>query len=246
MKRSDSEVFPLRRYLSKVFSLSYHFMSLLTNLAYSHRMGHVLDALIIERIDPVTKSNTFALSKDVVQQIVIGFGVTDNDTIEEATSSIISSLSLSSLSPSFSDAKQSITNKIHCEALLLQYHALNPTFPPFHYIGVSKLSCYPCYALFHAFNKSVGQGHKYFVNGCHSKLYRNWILPKIPEVDSSIRRHLVKDHFGVALMEWLKMRANSRCSSDSTNVSTSSRGAESWNTSITTAEILEDFDLPST
>ncbi|KAG2359350.1 hypothetical protein BDR07DRAFT_1461573 [Suillus spraguei] len=65
----------------------------------------------IKRIDPVSESNTFTLSKDIDQQIVMGFGVTDNDAIEEATSSIISSLP-----PSFADAKpltRSVTNDIH-------------------------------------------------------------------------------------------------------------------------------------
>ncbi|KAG2078627.1 hypothetical protein BDR04DRAFT_1226565 [Suillus decipiens] len=236
MKRSGSGLFPLRRYLSKVFSLSYHFVSLLTNVAYSHRMGHVLDALIIERIDPVSESNTFTLSKDVIRQIVMGSGVTDNDAIEEATSSIISAFP-----SSFTDAKfltRSITNKIHCEALLLRYHSLNPPFPPFNYIGVSKLSCYPCYALFHAFNKSVGQGHKYFVKGCHKKLYRNWILPKIPLLNPSI---LAKECFRVALIEWLNMRSDSRCNSDSTGVSTTSCGTE-LECSYTDTEVSEYFD----
>ncbi|KAG2078589.1 hypothetical protein BDR04DRAFT_1226536 [Suillus decipiens] len=247
MKRSGSGLFPLRRYLSKVFSLSYHFVSLLTNVAYSHRMGHVLDALIIERIDPVSESNTFTLSKDVIRQIVMGSGVTDNDAIEEATSSIISAFP-----SSFTDAKfltRSITNKIHCEAVLLRYHALNPAFPPFNYIGVSKLSCYPCYALFHAFNKSVGRGHKYFVKGCHNKLYGNWIFPNftLPDksslLDSSIRRHLVGEHFAMALMEWLKLRSISRCSSDSTGVSTTSRGTEVKARDYTMAEVLEYIRL---
>lgn len=53
-------------YLSNVLSLSYHFQSLLTNVAYSYRMGHVLDTLVIERIDYVFESNTFVLSKDIV------------------------------------------------------------------------------------------------------------------------------------------------------------------------------------
>lgn len=66
VERSDKEVFPLRRYLSKVFSLSSQFQSLLINIAYSHRMGRVLDTLIIERIDRVSESNTFILSKDII------------------------------------------------------------------------------------------------------------------------------------------------------------------------------------
>jgi hypothetical protein len=149
----------------------------------------------------------------------MGLGITDVKAVEEATSSIISSLP-----PSFTSAKpltQSITNNIHCEVLLLGYHFLNPTFLPFSYIGVSKLSCYePCCALFHAFNKSVGRGHKYFTKGCQSKrkLYSNWILPRLPSLDSSIRKCLVKEHFGVALKEWLRTQSESRRSSDSTDI----------------------------
>ncbi|KAG2072333.1 hypothetical protein BDR04DRAFT_1141843 [Suillus decipiens] len=201
----------------------------------------------IKRIDPVSESNTFTLSKDVIRQIVMGSGLTDNDAIEEATLSIISAFP-----SSFADAKsltRSITNKIHCEALLLRYHVLNPAFPPFNYIGVSKLSCYPCYALFHAFNKSVGRGHKYFVKGCHNKLYGNWIFPnftlldKSLLLDSSIRRHSVGEHFAMALMEWLKLRSISRCSSDSTGVSTTSRGTEVKARDYTVAEVLEYISL---
>lgn len=199
MERSNNEVFPLRRYLSKVFSLSYHFQSLLINIAYPHRMGRVLDSLIIEQIDTVSESNTFTLSNDIVRQIVMGLGFADDDSVDEAVSNIIGSLPFQVATTK--SLTRSITNNIHCEALLLRYHVLNPAFPPFSYIGVSKLSCYPCYAFSHAFNKSAGQDRKYFTKGCDQKIYPNWIFPKFPsEMDSSIRKHLVKEGFGVALM----------------------------------------------
>ncbi|KAG2357586.1 hypothetical protein BDR07DRAFT_1419918 [Suillus spraguei] len=214
MKESNNVVFPLRRYLLKVFSLSYHYQSLLTNLAYPHRMGHVLDTLIIERIDPVSESNTFTLSKDIIQQIVVDFGLRYNNSIEEGTSSIVSSMPLSFVGAQ--PSTQSVTNDIHCEALLLRHHFLNPTFPPFNYIAVSKLSCYACCALFDSFNRSVGRGHKYFVKSCHRKLYPNWILPNLPSLDSSIRRRLVEEQFGVALTEFLWIQLHNRWKSDST------------------------------
>jgi len=187
-------------------------------------MGHILDTLTIEPIGPMSESNTFTLSEDVVRQIIMGFGITEDKAVKDATSSIINSLS-----PSFKARTHSITHRIHCEALLLKHHFLNPAFSPFSYIGVSKLSCYPCYALFHAFNKSVGPGEpKYFTKGCHSKLYPKWVLAKFASMDSSIRKCLVKEHFGVALKEWLKMQLDSQCGSDSTNASTTSDGTELW------------------
>jgi hypothetical protein len=68
VERSDSEAFPLRRYLLKVFSFSYQ--SLLTYIACSYRMGHVLDTLVIERIDCVSESNTFTLSTNTSRRVV--------------------------------------------------------------------------------------------------------------------------------------------------------------------------------
>lgn len=70
MERSDSEAFPLRRYLLKVFSFSYHFQSLLTYIACSYRMGHVLDTLVIERIDCESETNIFTLSTNTSRRVI--------------------------------------------------------------------------------------------------------------------------------------------------------------------------------
>ncbi|KAG0705884.1 hypothetical protein DFH29DRAFT_232991 [Suillus ampliporus] len=92
------------------------------------------------------------------------------------------------ISGSQSAGSCTITSRIHCEALLLRHHSLNPGFHPLNYIGVSKSCCYPCYALFHAHDKSVGpEQPKYFTQGCHSRLYPQWILPGRGTMDSSIR-----------------------------------------------------------
>lgn len=70
MERSDSEAFPLRRYLLKVFSFSYHFQLLLTYIARSYRMGHVLDTLVIERIDCESETNIFTLSTNTSRRVI--------------------------------------------------------------------------------------------------------------------------------------------------------------------------------
>ena len=113
---------------------------------------------------------------------------------------------------------------VHCEGLLLRYLLLNPEIPPFNYFAVSKLCCYPCYALFHAYNRSVGPGeHKYFTKGCHNKIHHFWPLPQLGDLkDSRIRSQLAQEHFALELRVLLKNRQSVRALSDSTDASVSS------------------------
>jgi hypothetical protein len=44
-------------------------------------------------------------------------------------------------------------------------------------IGVSKLSCYPCYTLFHAYNTSGLVNQRFFTKGSHAKVSPHWSIP---------------------------------------------------------------------
>ncbi|KAG0705889.1 hypothetical protein DFH29DRAFT_1077305 [Suillus ampliporus] len=160
--------FPLRRYISKLFALSYHINALLRNVAYSFRMGSVLQSLTIVRIDPIVQPSTFNVSKDIIPTDLM-------------------------------------------------------TTPPVNYVGVSKLSCHPCHALFDAYNTAVApEKSRYFIKDCHSKLYPWWSIPAFDAMDSPIRSQLAKEHFRVALGKLLIEKQKVHGRSDSIDMSATS------------------------
>jgi hypothetical protein len=143
---------------------------------------------------------------------------------------VLTTLDYLSGSPHFDLATQTYTirdSHVHCEALLLRHHMLNPDLTPFNYFGVSKLCCYPCHALFSPHNTSVGpEETKYFAKGCHNKLHPLWSIPDFSEPkDSQIRFHLVQEHFAVELTELSRDKRNIRAGSDSTDASGGSADA---------------------
>jgi hypothetical protein len=224
-------VFPLRRYLAKVFSLSNHFDSLLKNVAYSFRMGPALKTLTMKTIDPIHTNFAFHVSESVLRESLVSSDVVsnvvvDNGTLDDVVSTTMGYLSRSAQFNSATGIYEVCDAHVHCEALLLRHHLLDPGLPPFPYIGVSKLCCYTCHALFDACNKTAGPGEqKYYTKGCHNNLYPLWPIPEFGEPrDEQIRSQLVQEHFVFELEELLKSK-NTRAGSDSTDVSTGSADA---------------------
>jgi len=223
--RSQTTVFPLRRYLSKVFSLSNYYDALLKNVEYSFRMGTVLKKLTVEPIDPLHMTFTVNVSKSILRQVLTD-SIHDNAIADDKTlgDAVLTTLDYLPGSPHFDLATQTYIirdSHVHCEALPLRHHMLNPDLSPSNYFGVSKLCCYPCYALFSSDNTSVGpEETKYFAKGCHNKLHPLWSIPEFSEPkDSQIRFHLVQEHFAVELTELLRDKRNIHAGSDSTDAS---------------------------
>jgi hypothetical protein len=225
---SSGKRFPLRRYLSKVFSLAYHVESLLKNVAYSFRMGPVLDKLVVKKIDPTLVDYQVDISEKILRECITqSAGLSDaisDETVANVVSEIMQNLCNDSR---FDPAVGTYTvqrSRVHCEVLLLRYHLMNPDIPPFRYFAVSKLCCYPCYALFQAYNGSVGPGeHRYFTKGCDNKIYPSWALPWFGDrKDGQIRSQLAQELFVPELTKLLKNRESVRALSDSTDASSSS------------------------
>src|ERR1700733_7396835 len=148
-------MYSLRRYLTKVFSLSYH---LLKNVAYYFRMGPVLRQLAVKTIEPILMDYTVDVSestlRDSLAHSVFDNTITD-DTVDDVVSATMDTLRQSAQFDPTAGTYTVQNSGVHCEALLLRYLLLNPEISSFNYFVVSKLCCYPCYALFHAYNEST-------------------------------------------------------------------------------------------
>jgi hypothetical protein len=144
--------------------------------------------------------------------------ITDN-TVDDVVSATMDTLRDSAQFDPTAGTYAVQNSRVHCEALLLRYHLLNPEIAPFNYFAVSKLCCYPCYALFQTYNESVGPGeHKYFTKGCYNKIYPSWPLPHFGDLkDSQIRSQLARKHFAHELRVLLKNRQSTAASGSSTD-----------------------------
>lgn len=65
-----------------------------------------------------------------------------------------------------------VAAKMHCECAIVAYLHHYSAFPAFSYIGVSRLSCKPCYYWIKAFNKTMNT--RFRTKGCHDKWYGGW------------------------------------------------------------------------
>ncbi|KAA8913392.1 hypothetical protein FN846DRAFT_988545 [Sphaerosporella brunnea] len=83
------------------------------------------------------------------------------------------------LSTRFSD--KSVSCEIHCECKILQRFTTTAyKIKPINYIGVSKLSCIGCAAVFDSYNElQNSRGHRFYTRGAHGKWYFPWFLPKV-------------------------------------------------------------------
>lgn len=69
--------------------------------------------------------------------------------------------------------------RMHCEYAIVAYLHHHSTLPAFSYIGVSRLSCKPCYYWIKAFNKTMKT--RFRTKGCHDKWYGGWARPGLGE-----------------------------------------------------------------
>jgi hypothetical protein len=83
------------------------------------------------------------------------------------------------LSTRFSD--KSVSCEIHCECKILQRFTTTAyKIKPINYIGVSKLSCAGCAAVFESYNElQNSREQRFYTRGAHGKCYFPWFLPKV-------------------------------------------------------------------
>lgn len=66
---------------------------------------------------------------------------------------------------------------MHCECLLVAYLLCRGTFPSVSYIGLSKLSCKPCFLWLQAVSKYTG--YQFNTKRSHDKWYSRWSAPAL-------------------------------------------------------------------
>ena len=189
-------------------------------------MGRVLNKLEVKTIDPTLVNYKVNISDKILRDCITRSA---SDTVSDKTvAKVVSRIKQRLRKDSRFDPEMGTytvpDSRVHCEVLLLRYHLMNPAIPPFCYFSVSKLCCYPCHALFQAYNGSVGPGeHKYFTKGCHDKIYPSWALPCFgDQKDSQIRSQLEREVLVPELTKFLENEEGVRALSDSTDTSSSS------------------------
>ena len=69
----------------------------------------------------------------------------------------------------------------HCECALISFLENNKNYGPvFGHIGVSKLSCKPCYLWIESLNETK-KDIRYETRGCHNKWYKGWRMPYLDQ-----------------------------------------------------------------
>ena len=190
-------------------------------------MGSVLSQLTVKTIEPILMDYTVHVSepilRDSLARSLFDNTITD-DTVDEVVSTTMETLRQSGQFDPTAGTYTVLNSRVHSQALLLRHHVLNPDVPPLNYFAVSKLCCYPCYALFHAYNQSAGAGeHKYFTKSCHNKFHPFWPLPQFGDLkDSQLRSQLARKDLALELNILLKNRQSIRALSDSIDASGSS------------------------
>lgn len=95
------------------------------------------------------------------------------------------------------DSGITFNGQIHCECALIAMFNTETHQPlwPINYIGVSKLSCAPCYLWIQAFNAS--HAVKNYTRGTHGKWYPKWSMPDVVmSTDMTVAMtNLVKDAY---------------------------------------------------
>lgn len=130
---------------------------------------------------------------------------------------------------------------VHCECSLIAFLETHKGgAPPFSYIGVSKLPCYPCYAWIKAFN-GLG-GRQYYTKGTHGKWYWPWSMPTVPVLGDDVATALAK-----AYVEYQVGVGTLRPGSDSSDASCNGAGfARDENAELARVGMLdegwEEFD----
>jgi len=100
---------------------------------------------------------------------------------------------------------------VHCECSLIRHLGIKDgsewdNVPPFHYIGVSKLSCSACHLWIKAFNKVFE--HKFYTRGSHGKWCWPWGMAEVEGVQMGLVKR-VCDEYRAHLRERGLVRSDS-------------------------------------
>ncbi|KZT10415.1 uncharacterized protein LAESUDRAFT_721784 [Laetiporus sulphureus 93-53] len=236
---SNAKTFDFRRFMEKAYSLHTHIQTLCRAATSSRRkvMFHAeLDVVLVQPYAALSRPFSFS-EEDIgsfIESLCEDGSKTPHEEEEESkpeeqeTCPFISrERLLAQLGQSYSKTSQvvDLSRQIpHCECTLLVYHTTTSTdLPPHPYIGVSQLSCYPCYLFFEAYRQAVPKGVLWELKGTHGKIYPGWVRPKglSQEANEKVEQLMVKkltERLRLSLAEAKKARTLS----DSTDASGSS------------------------
>ncbi|KZT00288.1 uncharacterized protein LAESUDRAFT_764772 [Laetiporus sulphureus 93-53] len=232
---SNSKIFDFRRFMEKIYSLHTHIQTLCRAATSSRRkvMFHAeLDVVLVQPYAALSRH--FSFSEEDIGTFIGSLSEFETPREEEEEEELKSKEQetrpfssrerlLTQLGESYSETSQVVDlsrQTPHCECTLLVYHTTSAGLPPHPYIGVSKLSCYPCYLFFEAYRQVVPKGIRWELKGTNGKLYPGWVRPKglSQEVNEKVEQLMVKK-----LTERLRLSlAEAKKIPDSTDASGSS------------------------
>ncbi|KZT06427.1 uncharacterized protein LAESUDRAFT_725864, partial [Laetiporus sulphureus 93-53] len=166
---SNSKILDFRRFMEKVYSLHTHIHTLLRAATSPRRkvMFHAeLDVVLVQPYAALSRPFLFSeedigsFNESLSESETAHEEAEESKPEEQETRPFMSREPLlAQLGESYSKTSQvvDLSRQIpHCECTLLVYHTTTSTdLPPHPYIGVSKLSCYPCYLFFEAYRQAV-------------------------------------------------------------------------------------------
>ncbi|KAA8896161.1 hypothetical protein FN846DRAFT_921812 [Sphaerosporella brunnea] len=178
LRLPDHSTVALWRFFNKV-TLIHGSIAELESAACSTRLYRLFrKKLFVEIVDHPRMTVTLPTSKDAWVTL-IDMALNTAQPLKPIEPRVIQSTA-AALSTRFSD--KSVSCEIHCECKILQRFATTTTYKikPINYIGVSKLSCTGCTAVFDSYNElQNSQGHRFYTRGAHGKWYFPWFLPKV-------------------------------------------------------------------
>ncbi|KAA8909686.1 hypothetical protein FN846DRAFT_810347 [Sphaerosporella brunnea] len=177
LRLPDHSTVELWRFFNKV-TLIHGSIAELESAARSTRLYRLFrKKLFVEIVDYPRKRVTLPTSQDAWATL-IDTALNSAQPLKPIQPRVIQSTA-AALSTRFSD--KSVSCEIHCECKILQHFTTTAyKIKPINYIGVSKLSCTGCTAVFDSYNKlQNSQGHRFYTRGAHGKWYFPWFLPKV-------------------------------------------------------------------
>jgi hypothetical protein len=175
----DHSTVRLWRYFSKV-TLIHGAIAELESAARSTRLYRLFrKKLIVEIVDYPRIRVTLPTSKDAWTALINT--ASNSAHAPKRIGPQVVHKTAAALATRFSN--KSVSCEIHCECKILQHFTTTTTtfkIKPINYIGVSKLSCVGCAAVFASYNKlQDSRTHRFYTRGAHSKWYFPWVLPKV-------------------------------------------------------------------
>ena len=164
---------PLQRYFRKVTLLQDAILKL-ERFARSPRMHRILKKkLQVETLDPTPQQINLPSTRVLWQQLFDGVmdicGMQPNPKLSAGL--------IDQVSRTF-EGSQVGQAPVHCKCRILEHFTSQKhKVPPVSYIGVSKLSCAACSAIFDASNAETH--HRFYTHGSHSKWYFPWGMPAV-------------------------------------------------------------------